>query len=108
MVTPQKAAQNRRTPKPDGRSGAFVLAIAFWSAAVTRRFLWNVQETEIRPRRECQAFLTRRDPTMPRQRPVHPQNRLSRNALGVVDPTTASRYYASNANLNQMFVANTA
>jgi hypothetical protein len=33
-----KAAQNRRTPKPDGRSGAFVLAIAFWSAAVLRRF----------------------------------------------------------------------
>ena len=34
----EKAAQNSRTPKPDGRSGAFVLAIAFWSAAVLRRF----------------------------------------------------------------------
>ena len=34
----EKAAQNRRTPKPGGHSSAFVVAIAFWSA-VLRRFL---------------------------------------------------------------------
>lgn len=52
LVPSEKAAHYRRTPKPAGYSSAIVLAIPFWSQAVLRRFLRNVQGTGNAPRAE--------------------------------------------------------